>query len=198
MPSMPTYYLGKGSQFGMLDRQFGGTEQEFLAQYRAALGRIDEPLAELASEHSDPTSGLRAELTDTDVQHFRDHWLGTWWPRLRIEAVLRAGFREAITLAEQERLPIETLWVCADEKTFQVYICQGPRQVTVIVFTPRPKEHVGHETLTEPEPIWVVKEKDDDDWGAVERVAGADGDPPIIKRQLFYAPDPARVRRQAS
>ena len=36
MPSMPGYFVGKGYQFAMLDRQFGGTEQEYMAAYDAA------------------------------------------------------------------------------------------------------------------------------------------------------------------
>jgi len=39
MPSMPGYFVGKGYQFLMLDRQFGGNEAEYMAAYEAALGR---------------------------------------------------------------------------------------------------------------------------------------------------------------
>ena len=62
MPSMPGYFVGKGYQFLMLDRQFGGSEDEYMAAYDAALGRIDQPLGDLAAEHADQGSGLRAEL----------------------------------------------------------------------------------------------------------------------------------------
>ena len=33
MPSMPGYFVGKGYQFLMLDRQFGGSEDEYMAAY---------------------------------------------------------------------------------------------------------------------------------------------------------------------
>jgi hypothetical protein len=47
MPSMPIYRAGKGSQFGLLDRQFGGDKSNYMAAYGAALGRIDQPLGNL-------------------------------------------------------------------------------------------------------------------------------------------------------
>jgi hypothetical protein len=194
MPSMPNYFAGKGSQFGLLDRQFGGEESEYMAAYDAALERIDAPLAELAERHRHDRDGQQAELSEDDVEHFREHWLGSWWREHPVEDVLRAGYAEAIRRARDAKLPIESLWICADEKTFQVYIVQGPRQITVIVFTPQPVEHVSEETLTEPEPIWVVKARDQWDKGETTLVSRA-REKDIITKQLFYAPDPASTRQ---
>jgi hypothetical protein len=193
MPSMPGYFVGKGYQFLMLDEQFGGDEANFMAAYDAALSRIDQPLSQLAENHATPGSGVRDELKQGDVSHFTRHWLGDWWPGKRVEEVLRAGYREAITRARDAKKPIESLWVCAKEDRFQVYICEGPRQITVIVFTPEPKEP-GHEPvdkLTEDEPIWVVKvhDKDDEDVKAKFDVLVPGGDEPIIVHRLKYRPD---------
>jgi hypothetical protein len=193
MPSMPGYFVGKGYQFLMLDRQFGGSEDEYMAAYDAALGRIDQPLGDLAAEHADQRSGLRAELKTGDEGHFRKHWLGDWWRGKRVEEVLRAGYREAIQRAKDTRKPIESLWICANEDRFQVYICEGPRQITVLVFTPPPKEneHEPVETLTEDEPIVVVKEHDDDDRkvNADVNVLVPGGKAPIVSHRLKYRPD---------
>jgi hypothetical protein len=193
MPSMPGYFVGKGYQFSMLDRQFGGSEDEYMAAYEAALARIDQPLGELAEKHSDRASGLRAELKGGDASHFRKHWLGDWWRGKRVEEVLRAGYREAITRAQKGRKPIESLWICANENRFQVYICEGDRQITVLVFTPPPKEneHEPVETLTEDEPILVVKEHDDDDRKVNARVdiLVPDEKAPIVVHRLKYRPD---------
>jgi vacuolar-type H+-ATPase subunit F/Vma7 len=83
--------------------------------------------------------------------------------------------------------------VCADEDRFQVYICEGPRQITVIVFTPPPKDraHEPVDTLTEDEPIWVVKvhDQDDEDVKAKVRVVVPDDKAPIIVHQLKYRPN---------
>jgi len=189
---MPGYFVGKGYQFKMLDEQFGGDEADFLAAYDAVLGRIDQPLSELAQNHATSRSGVRDELKPGDVSHFTRHWLGDWWPGKRVEEVLRAGYREAITRAQAVKKPIESLWVCANENQFQVYVCEGERQITVIVFTPPPKEraHEPVDTLTEDEPIWVVKvrDKDDDEVKAKVDVL-VPGDEPIIVHRLKYRPD---------
>jgi hypothetical protein len=46
--------------------------------------------------------------------------------RKAVEDVVRAGYREAIGRAQDARKPIESLWVCAKEDRFQVYMCEGP------------------------------------------------------------------------
>ena len=193
MPSMPGYFVGKGYQFAMLDRQFGGTEQEYMAAYDAALSRIDRPLGDLAAEHANARSGLRAELKGGDANHFRKHWLGDWVGRKARRGGARAGYREAIKRAHAARKPIESLWICANEDRFQVYICEGDRQITVLVFTPPPKEneHEPVDTLTEDEPILVVKEHDEDDRRVKAQVETLvpDDEHPIIVHRLKYRPD---------
>jgi hypothetical protein len=92
---------------------------------------------------------------------------------------------------------LESLWVCANEGQFQVYICEGPRQVTVIVFTPPPEEGPGgrrehtEADLTEDEPIWVVKRKDQSDDEYTDRGGRkpekVDGGKDIILRRIKYA-----------
>jgi hypothetical protein len=193
MPSMPGYFVGKGYQFLMLDEQFGGDEATFMPAYDAALRRIDQPLSVLAEDHATSGSGVSDELKQGDVKHFERHWLGDWWPRKRVEEVLRAGYREAITRAQAVKKPIESLWVCANEDRFQVYICEGARQITVLVFTPPPKEP-GHQpaaTLTEDEPIWVVKvhDADDEKVNAKVDVLVPDDKAPIVVHRLKYRPD---------
>ena len=192
MPSMPGYFVGKGYQFLMLDEQFGGDEANFMAAYDAALSRIDQPLSQLAENHATRGSGVRDELKQGDVKHFERHWLADWWPGKRVEEVLRAGYREAIQRAKDAGKPIESLWVCADEDRFQVYICEGPRQITVLVFTPPPKEraHEPVDKLTEDEPIWVVKVHDKDDERVKAKVeVRVPGDAPIVVHRLKYRPD---------
>lgn len=189
---MPYYYIGKGSQFSLLDDQFGGAKDSRDRAYDEALSRLEAtPLVELAARHNEQRSNAR-RLSENDLEHFKEHWLKKWWPKHQVEDVLRAGFAEAIKRAKDAGLPLEALWVCADEDAFQVYICQGPNQITVLVFTPPPIEHVPDETLTEPELIWVVKQRDKWDKGefdvlSTDRKAGD-----IIQKQLHYAPEPVR------
>ena len=84
---------------------------------------------------------------------------------------------------------MEALWVCADENVFQVYVNEGPHQVTIIVYTPPPKHYPDrvHELR---ERIWVVKARDDFDddlEGHIRHLNPDDGWPVLIERQLSYA-----------
>jgi hypothetical protein len=197
MPSMPIYFVGKGRQFGSLDHQFGGDKAEYMKAYDDVLSRIDRPLADLADQQAANWKGPHvAGLNTDDADHFRQDWLSRWWSGKDVEEVLRAGYRAAIERARDLELPIESLWVCANEDEFQVYICEGPRQVTVIVFTPPPEERHGQREhtaaqLTEDEPIWVVKKKDGDD-DEYTRRGGApfekvDAGKDIILRRVRFA-----------
>jgi len=185
MPSMPNYFIGKGAQFELIDRQFGGDRDERRGAYDAALDRLDgETIVELARRHTEPKRGPR--LTRGDLEHFEEDWIG-FWKDYPVEDVMLEGYRKAITLARDVDKPIESYWVCAKEDAFQVYVCEGARQVTVLVFTPPPIEHAPEGTLTEDEPIWVVKARDEYDHGDVERTRSA-GKREIIVKRLARAP----------
>jgi hypothetical protein len=191
---MPNYFLGKGSQFAMLDRQFG--QGNFMRAYDDALARLEgpsaRPLGNLAEEHADPDSGLEQGLNPRDPGHFSNHWLNDatdegWWQDKHVEDIMRAGFIQAIRQAKGAGKPIETWWVCANEDQFQIYICEGDRQITVIVFTPKPK-HEDASVMTADEPIWVVKEHEDYDDPC--EVLNPGQTPVVIKKQVKCEPGP--------
>lgn len=190
MPPMPVYYVGKGTQFGVLD-MFDGTDR---AVYDAALERLNRPLAELAVERA-----AKGGLSETDVRHFDKDWLGNdWWPNKHVELILRAGIRKALEVAtandRDNPLPVEALWVCADEDVFQVYVNEGPHQVTMIVYTPPPKHYPGRQRELD-ERIWVVKTRDDFDGtlegSPIQHLNPHDEWPVLIERQLRYVAETA-------
>ncbi|MCJ7672417.1 MAG: hypothetical protein MUP67_10310 [Acidimicrobiia bacterium] len=185
MPPMPVYYVGKGTQFGVLD-QFDGTDPSV---YEAARERLSgsATLEELAGQRA-----AEGGLSEADVQHFKEHWLKSWWKGKHVDQVLRAGIVKALDTAmaneEHGLLPIEALWVCAQEDVFQVYVNQGPHQVTVIVYTPPPEEYPS-DPRTLDEKIWVVKARDDLDGdipGPITRLNPAGEWPVLIERQLKH------------
>lgn len=202
MPSMPTYHVNKGSQFGFLDATLGGAN--FLDEYNAALLRLQgaDPAAVLNAAANARIAAGR--LTQNDFNHFVQDWLGGggWWPQNAVPDTLRAGFTEAIKRAQAalpQPKPMEVIWVCAADPDFHVYYCEGPRQVTVIVFTPRPRGHTDL-PLDHSENIWVVKlrEQSDDQYPSLGTgipaphvVASVQSGPmtgrDIIQQQLFYA-----------
>jgi hypothetical protein len=187
MPPMPVYYVGKGTQFRVLD-MFDGTDR---ALYDITLERLKstKPLAELAQDRKDAGG---SGLLQSDVEHFRIDWLQKWWPALHVDRVLRAGIRKAIETAlpneRHELLPIEALWVCSKDGVFQVYVNEGPHQVTVIVYTPPPEmSALPHDAK---ELIWVVKTTDEFDEridGEITFLTAEGGSPVLIERQLRFA-----------
>jgi hypothetical protein len=193
MPSMPTYFIGKGSQFGVLDGRYDGSDP---AAYRDAQARLENEEQSLAGLARERYAGRG--LVDKDLEHFEHDWLDQWWRNKQVGRVLRQGFLTALRIAQEDDpehpLPIEGLWVCADEKSFHVYVNKGPHQVTVLVFTPPPAAHVPVDVLTEQEDIWVVKPEDDHDRGywpdEIEQRAERRGsnEPRIIERRIRYAP----------
>jgi hypothetical protein len=186
MPSMPFYFVGKGAQFELMDTQFDGSR---LDEYTDALRRLrsKSSIVELAEKH---VGGRADGLTRGDVEHFQKDWIDYWgsYPHNHpVEAVMREGYRKAIELATEDPenpKPIASFWVCANERAYQVYVCNGSNQVTVLVFTPPPIEHAGEEELTEEEPIWVVKARDTYDHGEFESTRRAAGHEIIVKRIL--------------
>ena len=100
MPPMPVYYVGKGTQFRVLD-MFDGKDRTI---YDETLRQLEDktPLEALAARRAEMGSGL----LKSDVQHFREDWLGVgvpkeekWWPDKHVELVLRAGIHKAIKTA---------------------------------------------------------------------------------------------------
>jgi hypothetical protein len=195
MPSMPTYHVSKGTQFGFLDQQFGpGADLE--SRYDAALNRLHDSVAGAAAWH------VPNQLNTNDVNHFITHWLGDWWPDLAVSDTLRAGFIEALEHARDvAHKPMEVLWICAADRAFHVYYCEGPSRVSVLLFTPPPARHTT-DPLDHPENIWVVKLRDQFDLDypqlgspgtipdPVEVAAVVSGPMvgrPIIKQRLHYA-----------
>ena len=186
---MPTYHVNKGSEFGYLSKLFGPPAANFMAAYDAALAQLDDSGGDAATKvkaaadkrKNDPTAPA---LSTNKLSHFEKHWLGSppdgWWHTHPVADVLRAGMREAIKHARDRALPMEVLWVCARDNDFHVYYSESPNQVTVIIFTPPPKEHANvaspgfaAELLDEPEDIWVVKKQDQFDGAAYQSLGGA-------------------------
>jgi hypothetical protein len=186
MPPMPVYYVGKGTQFGVPD-MFDGTDRKV---YDDALTRLrgPTPLQNLAQNRANAGG-----LTQQDVDHFKDHWLDKWWKGKHVTEVLRAGIIKALEVAlptsERRLLPVEALWVCANEDVFHIYVNEGPHQVTVIVYTPTPEEYPPQPAVND-EGIWVVKTRDDNDTanvaGPITRLNPAEEWPVLIERRLKH------------
>src|SRR5262245_37220972 len=97
MPSMPVYFVGKGTQFGVLDDKYTGEDVEV---YREAIATLEsvtgDSMADLARER------YAGGLSDYDVEHFRNDWLGEWWKYKHVGELIRLGFLEALKIAIED------------------------------------------------------------------------------------------------
>lgn len=142
-------------------------------------------------------------LGDQDKNHFLDHWLKakgggsvefSMIPPDVIKAVLKEGFRKAVSLAEFHRedsdsppLPISVAWVCnADPHTFEVVcLVHEKKHVQVLVVTPAPTVHP------------IVKGKADH--VHVTRYFASENDVKDVEHrlELLQAPPPKRTPKNA-
>lgn len=124
-----------------LDDYFSGSAAVLRQRYEAALDHINsgKGLTGITQHLAAGGAGGPKDLTDDDVAHFKEHWLGgSWASETDVEGVLRLGYREAIQVAldRTQPLPIETLWVTTGSGEFELFINEGKHQVTVMVFVP--------------------------------------------------------------
>ena len=187
MASMPGYHISK-APFAFLDQQFDGTNP---ANYTAALDTMKDSLVNVARNKFPGNPGK--------VKHFEDHWLGRGpWTQLLVEETLRAGLTEAIKTAAADPAhpkPMEFFWICAREKAFHIYYTDGPRQVTVFIFTPPPVDPIPDDLsgLTQAQNLYVVKKKDWELKPPGSNYPGTPttlvpGSPDIIKVQIYDDP----------
>jgi hypothetical protein len=162
---MPGYHISK-SPFAFLDQRFDGTN---VGNYTAALTAIAGGLLAAAN--------ARFPGNPPKVQHFHDHWLGgpgPWMqeePEETLKEGLTAAIKTALGVSPTQPLPtpppttakpMEFFWICAREHSFHVYFFNGPRQVSVFIFTPPPVDPIPVATMTgwNGENLFVVKKED--------------------------------------
>ena len=115
--------------------------------------------------------------TSVDFQRF---WLG---PSSQlgdpdVDRVMRHGYQQAMVIASshQPPLPIETLWITGASDTYEVHICEGTRQVTLLAFIPV-QRHYGSSKATSRS--WVVRVAEPGETaGSLDA-----GDPPVVMVQ---------------
>ena len=172
-----------------LNQFFNGSGPELRRRYELALEHLDSGrgLSGITEMMSGGGERGLTRLSDEDVSHFREDWLGDrgWTAGVDVEGIMRYGYREAIQLALQGRspLPIETLWVTGTGGVFEIYVNEGDRQVTVLVFVPTR----ARKMTRLPEPTGASKRtfviRADDGSGLGERV-NRSRKSPIVKLQV--------------
>ncbi len=127
--------------------------------------------------YHDPTPGFPTELTQADLDHFIDDWLGGgYFPGVPVEALLRAGYSQAVRRARERQVPIVSLWMKTPNAPFHVFVNETAQQVTVILVTPVPALDSPPSALrTQPSSMFAVKVREEDDDEDADVVGEFDG-----------------------
>jgi hypothetical protein len=203
MAYMPTYHVSKGP-FRYLDDVFKEPGSPAFGDALKALGEDEDGEAsERLREAAEARSGKHPEqLSADDVGHLEADWLHAWWQQHAPADTLRDGLREAIQHAANVNKPMEFLWVCIADDTFQVYFSESYAQVTVIILTPPPIDHT-YDLLSTPENIWVVKLEDELDAKYPDEGHPGVINPPqkvgeVTTEEARLSPDPRPVKRPSA
>ncbi len=158
----------------LLDDLFGGTPEELEDQYAESLGLLEgigeAPLSEAIERLVDED-----KLPPESVDDSERGWRG----QPDVDRVIRAGYREAMLLARDRAVPIETLWQTGPADEFELHICEGPRSVTVVLFIPEVRDYGSERAQAR---SWVIRtggsREEIDAFGLPDP-----GGPPLVKIQ---------------
>jgi hypothetical protein len=142
----------KSTSAEFLDELFGGDDAESLnAAYQRSLDLLDSiggaPLSAAAAVLAE-----NGELPPEAVEESETGWRAD---RI-VDRIIRAGYQEAIRLAQDkpEPVPIETFWVTGATDELEVHICEGKRQITVLLLIPLDNEYGSRRADAR---SWVVR-----------------------------------------
>lgn len=161
--------IGKGPILRKLDTRYQDTSSH--NRRRQRLTNPTNPSDDIADIGAKPEStGSQPVLSSSgpknDLDHVKWHWLNKssggqpptpYWPNVKYVAeILKHGFIAALSEADNNKLPIETLWICSGSSdSMSMFIVRNTRQVTLIFDTPTAPSYGGAATVQED--IWVVK-----------------------------------------
>jgi hypothetical protein len=119
-------YKSTAAEF--VDDFFGGTKRSRDAAYQQGLQLLNAP---------DPLSDITREFSGANLQAPKYSGGGPdWLQRGDADRIMKQAYREAIELAQDLDLPIETFWITGASEDFEMHVCQGSERVTVFVSIP--------------------------------------------------------------
>jgi hypothetical protein len=130
---MPDRTVYKSRVVELLDEYHSGTDAELREAYDYSLTVLDseaslkDMVGRIAADGREPAPGEFAHPVD------ESNLKGP-----QFEDVIRRGYTHAIQLALRHKpaVPIETLWMTGVCDEFEMHICDGARQVTVLWLIP--------------------------------------------------------------
>ena len=154
---MPDRAVYKSTAAEVLDGLFGGAGDELDAAFDRSLELLsnDGPLSEAASRLVE-TGELPPDAVENSTRG--------WRAGEDVDRILRCAYREAIAISRSrdEPLPIDTLWITGASDSFEVHVCEGTRQITLVMFIPVARKYGSRNAAAR---SWVFRVAADDDPG---------------------------------
>lgn len=152
----------KSAVVDALDDFLSGDAEVLRARYEYALRLLDEntSLAEIMEQLE--SDGRRSA-------EFVPAGQGSALVGRQFDEVTRRGYTAAIDLAlgHEVPVPVETLWMTGVSDEFEMHVCDGDRQVTVLVLVPEARQYGSERARSA---SWIVTED-----GELEQVSGQRG-----------------------
>jgi hypothetical protein len=181
---MPHRAVYKTTTAEFLDEFYSGASrprEEAFADASALLGS-DGSLLEAARELERREEGI----PEGSAAAFGEFWLGASGMRAgkSVDRVLRCGYREAVVLARERGVGIETFWVTGAGDDFELHICESTDRVVVFMVVPGEEGREYGSRLAQSR-SWVVRVGDLDDVHPDAPRTMLDGDdPPVLRIQV--------------
>jgi hypothetical protein len=167
-------YKSTAAEF--LDDLFGGTGDDLARAYERSL----ELLSDLGSTPLSKAAARMVEDGGLAPDAVEDSSKG-WRAGRDVDLAIGHAYRQAIELARgrKEPVPIETLWITGAGGDFEVHVCEGKRQVTVVMFIPVDRSYGSQRAQAR---TWVVRAGSDRD--PADARLTEDGDPSVVMVQV--------------
>ncbi len=125
---MSNVRIYKSTAAEFVDDFFGGTKRSRAAAYEQGRKLLNsrQPLAGITQQFGDAN---RAAPTYSEGGP-------NWLQGGDADRIMKEAYREAIDIAQQLDVPIETFWVTGATENFEMQVCQSADRVTVFVLIP--------------------------------------------------------------
>jgi hypothetical protein len=181
---MPHRAVYKTTTAEFLDEFYSGASRSRDEAFEdaSALLESDGSLLDAARELEGRAGGIRDGSTDA----FGEFWLAESGTRAgkSVDRVLRCGYREAVSLARERGIPIETFWITGAGDDFELHICESSDRVVVFMVVPGEDDREYGSRLAQSR-SWVVRVGDLPEVrpDAPRTVLDGDG-PPVLRIQV--------------
>jgi hypothetical protein len=97
--------------------------------------------------------------------------------------VIQHGYAQAVRVAQERQIPIESFFVTGSGKDFEFHICEGRDRVTVFTFVPHSRDYGSSRAAMR---SWVVRVGDDDgiDGKLPRQTLDSSGEFPVLMIQM--------------